>query len=67
MSYFKVGEECILQSAHCPQLNGECVITVVLRRRLRNFHFGNGETILTNNYAYPTTIKNHNVWSWSES
>jgi hypothetical protein len=66
MSYFKLGEECILQSANCPELNGECVITVVLRRRLRNFHLGNGETILTNKFAYHTTIKNPNGWGWSE-
>ena len=31
MSYFKVGEECILQSKACPELNGEYSIRGVLR------------------------------------
>jgi hypothetical protein len=66
MSYFKVGEECILQSVRFPELNGECVVNEVLAPKVRTFHLANGETIITNRCAYRTTIENPNDWAWAE-
>ena len=67
MSYFKVGEECILQSSCFPEFNGDCVVNEVLAPRVRTSHLANGETIITNRCAYRTTIENPNNWAWAET
>jgi hypothetical protein len=67
VSYFKVGEEVILQSGYYPELNGECVVTKILEPKVRIGHLANGETIISNGCAYRTTIENPNNWAWAET
>jgi hypothetical protein len=67
MSYFKVGEEVILQSTLYPELNGDCIVTEVLEPRPRLSHFRSGITKVTSQYVYYTTISNSNNWPWAES
>jgi hypothetical protein len=67
MSYFKVGEECILQSKTCPELSGDCIVTCVLFPDNRIMHLPSGETRISNDYAYDTTIKNPKGYAWAES
>jgi hypothetical protein len=67
MSYFKIGEQCILQSESCPELNGECVITQVLEPEPRIIHLSNLETKITNAHCYFTTIENIERLAWAES
>ncbi len=66
MSYFKVGEECILQSILYPDLNGDCVVTEVLEAKVRILVMGNGETRNINTCAYRTTIENNKGLAWAE-
>ena len=67
MSYFKVGEECILQSVHNPELNGDCVITVVEAPKIR-WQKAEGSRISYGvNFAYFTTIPHPNGIIWAES
>jgi hypothetical protein len=67
MNLFKVDEECILQSKACPELNGDCIVTGVLLPNNRIMHLPSGETRISNDYAYDTTIKNPKGWAWAES
>ena len=67
MSYFKLGEEVILQSLSNPELNGDCIITHVLDARPRTIHLHNGEIKKQGGFAYFTTIKNLEGWAWAES
>ena len=67
MSYFKVGEECILQSSLYPELNGDCIVTEVLEPKIRTLSLGNGKTVRVNQCAYRTTIENEKSWAWAES
>jgi hypothetical protein len=67
MSYFKVGEECILQSRAEPQLNGDCIVIEVLPSKRRAEHLLNGKTIISNGHAYFTTTKDPDGLPWSES
>jgi hypothetical protein len=67
MSYFKVGEECILQSKGNPELNGDCIVTRVLDDEPRKIHLYNGETRIEGGCAYFTTIKNIEGYAWAES
>ena len=67
MSYFKVGEECILQSSLYPELNGDCIVTEVLEPKIRTLNLGNGKTVRVNQCAYITTIENEKSWAWAES
>jgi hypothetical protein len=66
MSYFKVGEECILQSKCQPQLNGDCVITAVHGPVLRRSMYPDGTSIIKVGFGYTTTIKNPNNLEWAE-
>jgi hypothetical protein len=66
MSYFQLGEECILQSALYPELNGDCVVTEVLKAKVRILVMGNGETRNINTCAYRTTIENNKGLAWAE-
>jgi hypothetical protein len=67
MSYFKVGEECILQSESWPSLNGNCVVIGVLPDIERKGHLPSGQWQTSGGCAYHTTIKNPKGWPWSES
>jgi hypothetical protein len=67
MSYFKVGEEVILQSTLYPELNGDCIVTDALESTPRVCHFANGINEISSGRAYYTTISNSNNWPWSES
>ncbi len=67
MSYFKVGEECILQSKCLPELNGDCIITHVLSDIPRPTHLITGEIIIESGYSYDTTINNAQGHAWYES
>jgi hypothetical protein len=67
MSYFKVGEECILQSKCYPELNGVCVITEVLSDECRNVYSSNGKFEFRGGHAYFTTIKSNTGRAWDES
>jgi hypothetical protein len=66
MNYFKVGEECILQSKNHPELNGDCIVTRVLDDIPRRTHLAAGEVIIMGGYSYDTSIKNPNNYSWAE-
>ena len=66
MSYFKVGEECILQSRCQPQLNGDCVITDVHGPVLLRTMHPDGTWITGVGFGYTTTIKNPNGNKWNE-
>ena len=68
MSYFKVGEEVILQSVSAPELNGECSIIKVLPKIPRKIWFSSNEsdcrTVTT--HTYITTIPHSKGFSWGE-
>tara|TARA_R110000851_G_scaffold113943_5_gene238802 strand:- start:1039 stop:1329 length:291 start_codon:yes stop_codon:yes gene_type:complete len=66
MSYFKVGEECILQSKLCPELNGDCTVIDVLDDKPRRKHLPNGEIIIEGGCSYIITTKHLEGWSWAE-
>jgi hypothetical protein len=66
MSYFKVDEECILQSAHHPELNGDYIVLRVLNDTPRITHF-KGESVITSGYAYIISIENPSECIWDES
>ena len=67
MSYFKVGEECILQSKMHPELNGECTVIKVFDDEIRLTYFSNGAEKMTGGYAYYLSIKNPSGRMWDES
>jgi hypothetical protein len=67
MSYFKVGEECILQSISQPQLNGDCTVIEVLNPKSRRTYLDNGRYELRCAYSYVVSIENPNHNSWAES
>ena len=67
MSYFKIGEECILQSVQNPELNGDCVITVVEQPERRWHKEGDNIIGYSTNFAYFTTIPHPNGYVWAES
>ncbi len=66
MSYFKVDEECILQSKCNPELNGECVVLSVTSTR-GTLYCANGETKMQTGNGYLTTIKCPDGMIWDES
>ncbi len=66
MSYFKVGEECILQSQCNPELNGECVVLRVFLTNGRT-HYANGVVRIESGYGYDTTIECPEDMAWDES
>ncbi len=69
MSYFKAGEEVILQSVSAPELNGECSIIEVLPRFARKTWVSSNESdcIIDSGYSYITTIPHSRGLSWAES
>jgi hypothetical protein len=67
MSYFKVGEECILQSKCYPELNGECVITEVLGNELSSIERPDGRFDLAFTNGYFVSIKHPKNYRWDES
>jgi hypothetical protein len=67
MSYFKVGEECILQSQSEPQLNGDCNVIKVLAPMHRRVFSANGKCEYMFVQSYVLSIENPNGRSWSES
>jgi hypothetical protein len=67
MSYFKLGEECILQSAHHPELNGDYIVLRVLEDTPRITHFKGQASVITSGYAYIISIENPREWIWDES
>ncbi len=67
MSYFKVGEECILQSALHPHLNGDCVVLKVGEKKDRKTKIVGGGQEIRNDYAYTLTIKTPSGNTWAES
>ena len=67
MSYFKVGEECILQSKNYPELNGDCTVLRVLEDTPRITHFKGKASAITSGYAYITSIESHRGCPWDES
>jgi hypothetical protein len=67
MSYFKVGEECILQSKSLPHLNGGCTVIEVLGRETRRTYSAIDKYHFTYNHSYVLSIKNPNHYSWCES
>tara|TARA_R110000851_G_scaffold292079_1_gene446491 strand:+ start:344 stop:643 length:300 start_codon:yes stop_codon:yes gene_type:complete len=66
MSYFKVGEECVLQSNRYPDLNGDCVVIEVLKPKTRILVLGDGQNRYVNTCAYRTTIENNERVAWAE-
>ena len=66
MSYFKLGEECILQSERYPELNGDCIVLKVLDKKPRRGHFAGGVTKIMNTYSYIVTVESPNGFPWSE-
>jgi hypothetical protein len=66
MSYFKVGEECILQSKCWPKLAGDCVVTAVHGPNRRRSIYPDGTSITKVGFGYATTIKNPNGHEWAE-
>jgi hypothetical protein len=66
MSYFKLGEECILQSECNPELNGECVVLKVFRTHGRT-QYSNGVIRIESGYGYITTIECPDDMRWDES
>ena len=67
MSYFKVGEECILQSKAHPELNGDCVVKAIRGPRIARVNYPDGSTILEMGFGYTTTIKTPTGIEWDES
>ena len=67
MSYFKVGEECILQSVMQPELNGDCIVLRVLGDTPRITHFKGKASEITSGFAYITSIENPRGCLWDES
>jgi hypothetical protein len=67
MSYFKVGEDCILQSKCHPQLNGDCIVLKVGGKKDRKTNVVGGGQEIRNDYAYTTTIKSPSGNTWAES
>jgi hypothetical protein len=67
MSYFKVGEEVILQSQCYPELNNDCVVIGVFKPDggLTMLPDGTGE--LRDCYSYTTTIEAPSGNDWCES
>jgi hypothetical protein len=67
MSYFKLGEECILHCKNYPELNGDCIVLRVLEDTPRMTHFKGKASAITNGYAYITSIKSSSGCPWDES
>jgi hypothetical protein len=67
MSYFKVGEECILQSSSYPELNGDCVVLDIGEKKYRKTILSTGEREIRNDYAYTTTIESPSGNTWATS
>ena len=67
MSYFKVGEECILQSESYPELNGQCVVEAIYGPRLARVNYPDGRSIVKLGFGYTTSIKNPRGLTWDES
>jgi hypothetical protein len=67
MSYFKLGEECILQSVYSPELNGDCVVTAIEAPERRWHLKRDGEIGWATEFAYFTTIAHPNGYVWNES
>jgi hypothetical protein len=66
VSYFKVGEECILQSERYPELNGDCIVLKVLDKKPIKGHFAGGVTKIISTYSYLVTIESPNGFLWLE-
>jgi hypothetical protein len=66
MSYFKVGEECILQSKCHPELNGDCVVQSVTGPSMRHIMYPDGNKVRKIGFAYTTSIENPNRRTWAE-
>jgi hypothetical protein len=67
MSYFKVEEECILQSKAYPELNGDCVVKAIFGPRLARINYPDGTSIARVGFGYTTTIKTPSGLEWDES
>jgi hypothetical protein len=67
VSYFKVGEECILQSKTQPELNGDCTVLKVGVKKRRKTNLVNGGYEFRNDHAYTTTTENPNGHTWASS
>jgi hypothetical protein len=67
MSYFKVGEECILQSGMYPELNGDCIVTKVTGYQKALVYRPNKKPIFELSCGYLTTIKSPDGFCWDES
>jgi hypothetical protein len=66
MSYFKVGEEVILQSKCNPELNGDCVVLNAFLTFGRH-HFPDVVTQARAGYGYFTTIECPDGMAWDET
>ncbi len=66
MSYFKVGEECILQSKQHPELNGDCIVLEVLAPESRRYHLGGDKWESVYGYNYVLSINNTKGLPWAE-
>ena len=67
MSYFKVGEECILQSKCYPELNGDCVVTKCFGKSRGLLVLADRTKKITSSFAYVTSIEAPNGCAWDES
>ena len=67
MSYFKVGEEAILQSKAHPELSGDCVVKAIFGPRLARINYPDGTSITRVGFGYTTTIKTPSGLEWDES
>jgi hypothetical protein len=67
MSYFKLGEECILQSKMHPELNGDCIVTEVIGCRRALVYRPNKKPVSELSCGYFTTIKSRDGFCWDES
>ena len=67
MSYFKLGEECILQSKMYPELNGDCIVTEFTGCRKALIYRPNKKPVSVFTCGYLTTIKSPDGFYWDES
>jgi hypothetical protein len=67
MSYFKVGEECILQSECFPELNGDCVVTRCFCKDTAPHIQADGTEIIKSSFTYLTSTNPPNGCAWAES
>ena len=67
MSYFKVDEECILQSKRYPELNGDCVVTKCFGKSRGSLVLADRTEKITSSFTYLTSIEAPNGFAWDES